>query len=134
MLVTIKVQEISIHLVLRICMETRDFSTGDHVFSAINCMEKKDIEFIFYNNLLLPSHSMNNFISKSEISSHNTISCLKEDNFLLEKPSPFFKGVNDIFIVDRPLEKHLEDIFRFIIGFHVPFTRLISSLFNSGLS
>jgi hypothetical protein len=117
------------------CESACDFSTGNHVFSAGNCMGQQDIECRFYDSHFQPSNSVQNFISRSEISSHTSSSCLVEDILLLEQPtSSLLEGVIDVFHADLPLERHIFDVFRLMMGCHVPFPDHISALFNIGLS
>jgi hypothetical protein len=68
-----------------------------------------DFMTIISNHLFLNQ----NFISRSEISSHTSSLSLVEEIFLLEQPTLLIFGdVNDIFIADQPLKRHLEDIFQ----------------------
>jgi hypothetical protein len=51
------------------------------------------------------------FVSRSEISSHTSSSCLVKDILLLEQPtSSLLEGVIDVCHADFPLERHIDDV------------------------
>jgi len=99
-------------------------STRNHVFSAGNYMGRKDIECGFYDGHFQPSICDQNFIFKSEKSSHTPSLCLVEDNFLLKQPTPsIFWVVNNILFADQPLERRFEDIFQVDKGLPCTFSK-----------
>jgi hypothetical protein len=77
-------------------------------------MGQQDVECRFYDNHFESCICDHNFISRFKILSHTTSLCLEKDIFLLDYPTLLsFRGVNDIFISNHPLERYFEDILQF---------------------